>query len=132
MNSDKKRFNPFTWLRLQKSGGRAERKNRAAVDSAQKIQTMYENFREILTLNDSTLQLKLSVAELAAQGFVSNQAVDPNQKALPLTLQGAQGDEYWLGLNNFYVITRYNHSPLYAMAVFQLSQEIKRAKQLKQ
>lgn len=83
-------------------------------------------------LNDSTLQLKLSVAELAAQGFVSNQAVDPNQKALPLTLQGAQGDEYWLGLNNFYVITRYNHSPLYAMAVFQLSQEIKRAKQLKQ
>ena len=38
-------------------------------------------------------------------------------------------DQLWVGLHNFYVITRYNHSPLYAMAVYQLSQAIRDKKQ---
>ncbi|MFT6915689.1 MAG: membrane-bound lytic murein transglycosylase B [Motiliproteus sp.] len=50
---------------------------------------------------------------------VANEAV-----ATALQLSSAEGDEYWLGLHNFYVITRYNHSSLYAMAVYQLSQAI--------
>jgi len=37
----------------------------------------------------------------------------------------ADKKEYWIGLPNFYVITRYNHSPLYAMVVFQFSQQLK-------
>ena len=42
-----------------------------------------------------------------------------------IELEAAQGPEYWVGLQNFYVITRYNHSPLYAMAVYQLAQEVR-------
>jgi len=34
--------------------------------------------------------------------------------------------EHWVGLQNFYAITRYNHSSLYAMAVFQLAREIRK------
>ena len=53
---------------------------------------------------------------------------DRNAKATFLSLEGKQGPETWLGFNNFYVITRYNHSALYAMAVYQLSEKIKDAR----
>ena len=46
------------------------------------------------------------------------------QRAALIRLEARDGDEYWLGFENFYVITRYNHSELYAMAVFQLAEAI--------
>lgn len=63
------------------------------------------------------------IADLAAEGVIPDAAVDDEEKATVITLKGKKGKEYWLGLDNFYVITRYNHSSLYSMAVYQLSQE---------
>lgn len=58
------------------------------------------------------------------KGVSSTKKLNDDALATLLKLEGSQGNEYWLGLNNFYVITRYNHSPLYAMAVYQLGQAV--------
>lgn len=63
------------------------------------------------------------ISELKKQGVLPEASIDGDVKATVVTLKGENGKEYWLGLDNFYVITRYNHSSLYAMAVYQLSQE---------
>ena len=63
------------------------------------------------------------VSDLVKSGLQPETELDNKQKATVVTLNGDNGKEYWLGLDNFYVITRYNHSALYAMAVYQLSQE---------
>jgi membrane-bound lytic murein transglycosylase B len=49
---------------------------------------------------------------------------DPEMLASLIKLDAGKRHEYWFGLHNFYVITRYNHSNLYAMATYQLSREI--------
>lgn len=63
------------------------------------------------------------ISELSRQGVYSQMHMNEDVKATVITLHGKNGKEYWLGLDNFYVITRYNHSAMYAMAVYQLSLE---------
>ncbi len=65
------------------------------------------------------------LSEWSARGLIPQGAHEPELKAMPLQLEGKDGSEFWLGMKNFYVITRYNHSHMYAMAVYQLSQAIK-------
>jgi len=65
-----------------------------------------------------------TLSELQAAGVEFDQRLDPGASARLLELE-ADGDiEHWVTLHNFYVITRYNHSPLYAMAVYQLAQAL--------
>lgn len=75
--------------------------------------------------NKNTLKPYASVAQLKKQGVKIYQDIDDQQQATLLKFEGRKGEEYWIGLKNFYVITRYNHSELYAMAVFQLSEKLK-------
>lgn len=75
------------------------------------------------------LKPKTTWKMLQKAGVSIEQDLSPTTKVSLLDFELAEGKAYWLGLNNFYVITRYNHSPLYAMAVYQLSQQIKAAYQ---
>jgi membrane-bound lytic murein transglycosylase B len=68
----------------------------------------------------------ISVARLRKAGAPIPASVPASRKAMILKLNGAKGAEYWLVFKNFYVVTTYNHSPLYAMAVNQLSELLAR------
>lgn len=75
------------------------------------------------------LKTTSTLDEIAKKGLVPREpatylAVAP---ASAIRLQGENGGEFWLGFTNFYVITKYNRSILYAMAAYQLSQELKTA-----
>ncbi|MEA3273962.1 MAG: lytic murein transglycosylase B [Pseudomonadota bacterium] len=66
----------------------------------------------------------IGIEKLKAAGVISSEPLSPSTRVTLIRLESPE-DEYWLGLGNFYAITRYNHSNLYAMAVYQLSREIK-------
>ena len=70
------------------------------------------------------LKPQRTVAQFAADGLVARVPLDPNALATAMKFELQQGYEYWLGLHNFYVITRYNQSAMYAMTVYQLSQRL--------
>lgn len=71
------------------------------------------------------LEPDLTPDKLAQLGIQTPIKLPADSEAKLLALEQQDGNEYWLGFRNFYVITRYNHSPLYAMAVYQLAQEIR-------
>ncbi len=66
-----------------------------------------------------------SLSRLRSRGVSANYLGNITGKASLIKLNTYSGDELWLGGHNFYVITRYNHSSRYAMAVHQLAQAIK-------
>ena len=54
--------------------------------------------------------------------------VNPDAGVVLIELESpGQAPEYWVGLDNFYALTRYNRSTFYAMAVLELSREILRS-----
>ena len=68
---------------------------------------------------------KKTIAELAQAGFSASEQVNSETPATVARLEEEDGDHYFVTFRNFYVITRYNRSPLYAMAVYELSEAIR-------
>ena len=67
----------------------------------------------------------LTLGELAAAGVrVAADGLPADTPCSLFDLDEENGPAYWAGLQNFFAITRYNRSELYAMAVYQLSREI--------
>ena len=65
-----------------------------------------------------------SLQQLGEWGYTIDAKLDPMTPATLIKLDGADGPEFWMTFQNFYVISRYNRSPLYSLAVHQVSQAI--------
>ncbi|HED39716.1 MAG TPA: lytic murein transglycosylase B [Chromatiales bacterium] len=76
------------------------------------------------------LKPEIALDQLIASGVTIDEMPDDivptSTKATLIELKTRSGHEYWVGYRNFYVISRYNHSALYSMAVFQLATELRK------
>nr|WP_298728767.1 lytic murein transglycosylase B [uncultured Steroidobacter sp.] len=73
---------------------------------------------------DIKLALNETVQSLRDKGVKFETELPPDAPAMLVVGQGRDGPLYRVGFNNFYVITRYNRSPMYAMAVHDLGEAI--------
>ena len=78
-----------------------------------------------LVLSKNKLKPYATVDQWQKKGVKIKQDLRADEEATLLKFETKKGDEYWIGLKNFYVITRYNHNEMYALAVFQLSEKLK-------
>jgi membrane-bound lytic murein transglycosylase B len=77
------------------------------------------------SLDGRKLDLSESVGSLMTKGISFDSPLPADAPALLIAADESDGTHWRVGFNNFYVITRYNHSPLYAMAVYELAGAIK-------
>ena len=83
-----------------------------------------EAFRQLL---ERGIQPQTSVAEFRRAGVSVAGLADDEALASAFAAETEGGTAYWLGFNNFYVITRYNRSINYALAVHDLAVELRQA-----
>jgi membrane-bound lytic murein transglycosylase B len=82
---------------------------------------------DVLELVDGGLTPRRSLADWRADGVAPPEGatgIADDSTAALILLEEASGDTWWLGFENFYVLTRYNRSRLYASAVWNLAQRI--------
>jgi membrane-bound lytic murein transglycosylase B len=76
-------------------------------------------------LDGRKLALSETIGSLEAKGVSFDAALPPEAPAILIAADEPDGVHWRVGYNNFFVITRYNHSPLYAMAVYELATAMK-------
>ena len=65
-----------------------------------------------------------TVKVLKEKGIIFDTTMKDDHPSELLYLEQENANNYWVAFHNFFVITRYNHSTMYALAVHQLGQEI--------
>lgn len=76
-------------------------------------------------LVDGGVEPRTPARELRAAGVTFSGDATPDTPCVLIELESPDAaSEYWVGVHNFYVLTRYNRSSFYAVAVLELAYEI--------
>lgn len=92
---------------------------------AHKVKVHGKKYRSLISDN---LRARYSQQELLDNGVILPRDIPRDIKGTLIELETEEGPQYWVTWHNFYVISRYNHSALYSMAVYQLSELIATAR----
>ena len=81
---------------------------------------------EVDAVIDAGIKPFMKVGELRRRGVVPLAAVGDDAETALFVVETDYGSQHYLGLDNFYVITRYNRSVNYALAVYELAREVRK------
>lgn len=103
---------------LRKNGWKAGK----PVASRAKVHGLPKQYEQALS---KSVRPEKTLRQLEKAGWHPVNVLPSATKASALKFEGQNGAEYWLGMENFRVITTYNRSRLYALAVHQLAKEVR-------
>ena len=86
-----------------------------------------DDFKQLL---ERGIKPHTTVAVIRRAGATPAQPVADDTPAAVFSAQTDAGPRYWMGFNNFYVVTRYNRSVNYALAVLEMAHELRRARDI--
>ncbi|NCF72467.1 MAG: lytic murein transglycosylase B [Gammaproteobacteria bacterium] len=86
--------------------------------------TLSSGWKAAVPAPANTLEMTDTVESLTKKGVMFATDLCADSKGQLLTYEGDDGIEHWVGFHNFFVITKYNRSVMYALAVHQLGQMI--------
>ena len=111
------------WDDILNSVGNYFKRNRWHTGEDVAIRALLKPGSKALT-SKNELKANKDLGQLRAMGLIFDSELPDSTAANLIVLQGETGMEYWIGLHNFYVITRYNHSVMYGLAAWQLGDAI--------
>ena len=97
-------------------------RQRGGLSLAERLSPPDDRYRDLLGRG---LRPAVDAGELRGAGLSLEPPLGPEERVALFELEGPDGPELWAGRRNFYTITRYNHSALYALAVVQLARRIR-------
>lgn len=84
---------------------------------------------DVALLESKNFKPHMTIQAMHEAGFRGAADLEPEREGALVALETDDGEAVWMTFKNFYVITRYNRSPMYAMVVYQLGEMLREGRE---